>query len=163
MQITGYSLSRGAKAGALGGIAGAAVLGLFAYLASTAMNQEVPYVTIAKRLGFGEASVASGWILHFTVGIVAGAVFLGVTSRVKSLTLTTVRKGLWIGALAGIAVWLVVDVPVTGSFIPAYLTDPTFAVGSLFLHIVYGIVTAVVSLSILNRGAKVAQEEWQEK
>jgi len=47
-----------------------------------------------------------------------------------------------------------VYVPVTGILVPTDLTDATFAVGSFILHIVYGVVTAVVSVSLLRRSAK---------
>ena len=154
MQLSEYSVSRGLRVGALGGVVGSVVLGVFAGLGSVAMGQEVFYVTVAKKLGFGEASIAGGWALHFLVGIVAGATFVVVTSRVKILTLSTVRRGLWVGALAGVAVWVSVYVPVTGILVPTDLTDATFAVGSFILHIVYGVVTAVVSVSLLRRSAK---------
>jgi hypothetical protein len=83
--------------------------------------------------------------------LVAGGVFVAVTGLVKSLTLKTTRKSLWIGALAGVAVWIVVDVPVTGLWAIADLTNPIFAVGTFILHIVYGIVTALVAVVLLRR------------
>ncbi len=150
MQQPGYSTLRGVKVGVFGGLAGSVVLGLLAALGSVAMGQEVFYVTIGRKLGLGDTSVLGGWILHFVVGLVAGAVFLGVTALVKKLGLTTTRKCLWVGLLAGIGVWVVVYVPVTGVLVPGDLTDPVFGVGSFVLHIVYGIVTAIVSLSLLR-------------
>jgi hypothetical protein len=116
-----------------------------------AMGQEVPYVTIARNMGFGGSALIAGWVLHFIVSLVAGGVFVAVTGLVKSLTLKTVRKSLWVGALAGVAVWIVVDVPVTGLWAVADLTNPTFAVGTFILHIVYGIVTALVAVVLLRR------------
>ncbi len=156
MQLPGYSVSRGIKAGAIGGIAGSLVLGLLGELAAVSMGQEVFYVTIAKKLGFGDASVIGGWVLHFIVGMVAGAVFVGITAVVKSLALTTTRKSLWVGLLAGAAVWVVVYVPVTAFLVPADLTSAMFAVGSLVLHMVFGIVTALAAVSLLRRGLKTA-------
>ncbi len=150
MQPTGYSPIRGLKAGALGGLVGAIVLGLLALLGSVAMNQEVFYVTIGEKLGLGDAALVAGWILHFVVGVLAGAVFVAVTGLVRMFSLTDTRRGLWVGALGGVAVWLLVYVPVTGILVPAFLTDPTFATGSFILHIVYGISTALVSLRLLR-------------
>ncbi len=154
MQRPGYPLSRRVKVGIVGGLAGGVVLGVLAALGSVAMGQEVFYVTIAKKLGLGDASVVGGWALHFLVSLVAGAVFVGVTGQVERLALTTTRRSLWLGALAGIAVWTVVYVPVTGVLVPPDLTDPMFAVGSFILHIVYGVVTAIVSVSLLRPGVK---------
>jgi hypothetical protein len=152
MQPLSYTASKGLKVGLIGGLVGGVVLGVFALVGSMAMGQEVPYVTIARNMGFGDFAVIGGWVLHFVVSLVAGGVFVGVTGLVKSLTLNTIRKSLWVGALAGIAVWIIVDVPVTGVWISADLTNPTFAVGTFILHIVYGIVTALVAVVLLRRG-----------
>jgi len=159
MQQAPYSVSRGVKIGALAGIVGSIVLGLFAELASATMSQEVFYVTIAKKLGLGDASIIGGWTMHFIVGLVAGAVFLGITAQVKTFTLTNTRKALWIGLLAGIAIWIIVYVPVTWLLVPADLTSTMFAVGSLILHMVYGIVTALVALAVLRKSKTVITEK----
>jgi hypothetical protein len=151
MQLSGYSASKGLKVGLVGGLVGGVVLGVFALVGSMAMGQEVPYVTIARNMGFGDFAVAGGWVLHFIVSLVAGGVFVAVTGVVKRLTLTTARKSLWVGSLAGVAVWIVVDVPVTGLWAITDLTNPTFAVGTFILHIVYGIVTALVAVVLLRR------------
>jgi hypothetical protein len=153
----GYSTLRGLKVGVVGGLVGSVVLGLLAALGSLTMGQEVFYVTIGRKLGLSGASVVGGWILHFIVGLVAGAVFVGVTAQVKQLALTTTRRGLWVGVLAGIALWVFVYVPVTGVLVPTDLTDPAFAVGSFVLHMLYGVVTAIVSLSLLRRGLKTSR------
>ncbi len=52
MQPPAYSPMRGVKVGILGGLAGGVVLGLLAAVGSVAMNQEVFYVTIAKKTQF---------------------------------------------------------------------------------------------------------------
>jgi hypothetical protein len=152
MQPLSYTASKGLKAGGIGGLIGGVVLGVFALVGSVAIGQEVPYVTIARNMGLGDFSVIGGWVLHFVVSLVSGGVFVGVTGMVKSLTLKTIRKSLWIGVLAGVAVWIVVDVPVTGLWATADLTNPTFAVGTFIIHIVYGIVTALVAVALLRRG-----------
>jgi len=118
------------------------------------MNQELFYTTIAKKLGFGDYSVLGGWTLHFLVGIIAGSLFIGATAAIRRLILTTIKKAVWVGILGGIAIWIVVYVPVTGVLIPGDLTDATFAVGTFVLHLLYAVVTAVVSLSLLRRTVK---------
>ena len=151
MQSITYSVSKGLRAGAIGGFIGSIVLGITGEIGALAMNQELFYTTIAKKLGFGDFSVLGGWTLHFLVGIIAGSLFIGATAAIHRFILTTSKKAVWVGILGGIVVWLVVYVPVTGILIPADLTDPTFAVGTFILHLLYGIVTAVVSLSLLRR------------
>ncbi len=152
MQHHGYSTLKGPRVGVLGGLAGTVVLSVFSGLAATGTGQEVIYVTIAGRLCLGDAAVVGGWALHLFTGVVAGAVFVGTTGRVKGIALITTRRVLWVGVLGGAAVWLVVDVPVTGALLPEYLTSPMLAMGSFVLHIVYGIVTAFVSRLLLRPG-----------
>ncbi len=161
MQSSAYSVVKGVKAGAIGGLVGAVVLGLFAGLGSMAMGQEVFYVTIGEKLGLGDASVIGGWALHFVVGLVAGAVFVGVTALLRIFALTSMRRGVWVGTLGGVAVWLVVYVPVTGTLVPSDLTDPTFAVGSFILHLVYGVVTAIVAVQVLQRGLRISSQSTE--
>ena len=151
MQPFTYSVSKGLRAGAIGGFIGSIVLGILGELGAIAMNQELFYTTIAKRMGFGDSSVLGGWTLHFLVGIIAGSLFLGATAAIRRFALTTTKKAIWVGVLGGIAIWIVVYVPVTGILVPEDLTNTTFAGGSLVLHVLYGVVTAIVSLSILRR------------
>jgi hypothetical protein len=154
MQPITYSVPRGLRAGAIGGFVGSIVLGITGEIGALAMNQELFYTTIAKKLGFGDFSVLGGWTLHFLVGIIAGSLFVGATAAVRRFALTTTKKAVWIGILGGIAIWIVVYVPVTGILIPADLTNTTFAVGTVVLHVLYGVVAAVVSLSLLRRPIK---------
>jgi len=154
MQPITYSVSKGLRAGAVGGFIGSIVLGITGELGAISMNQELFYTTIAKKLGFGDYSVLGGWTLHFLVGIIAGSLFIGATAAIRRLILTTIKKAVWVGILGGIAIWIVVYVPVTGVLIPGDLTDATFAVGTFVLHLLYAVVTAVVSLSLLRRTVK---------
>src|SRR6266849_9404452 len=154
MQPITYSLSKGLRAGAIGGFIGSIVLGITGEIGAISMNQELFYTTIAKKLGFGNFSVLGGWTLHFLVGIIAGSLIIGATAAISRFILTTIKKAAWVGILGGIAVWIVVYVPVTGVLIPGDLTDPTFAVGTFVLHLLYAVVTAVVSLSLLRRTVK---------
>jgi hypothetical protein len=154
MQPITYSISKGLRAGAVGGFVGSIVLGITAEIGAISMNQELFYTTIAKKLGFGDFSVIGGWTLHFLVGIIAGSLFIGATAAIRRFILTTIKKAIWVGILGGIAVWIVVYVPVTGILIPGDLTDATFAVGTFVLHLLYAIVTAIVSLSLLRRTVK---------
>jgi hypothetical protein len=154
MQPITYSVAKGLRAGAVGGFIGSIVLGITGELGAISMNQELFYTTIAKKLGFGDFSVLGGWTLHFLVGIIAGSLFIGATAAIRRFILTTIKKAVWVGILGGIAIWVVVYVPVTGILIPGDLTDATFAVGTFVLHLLYAVVTAVVSLSLLRRTVK---------
>jgi len=154
MQQITYSVSKGLRIGAISGFIGAIALGIFGEIGALALNQELFYTTIARKLGFGDSSVLGGWTLHFLVGIIAGSLFVGATAAIRRFALTTTKRALWVGILGGIAIWIVVYIPVTAILVPDDLTNTTFAGGSLVLHILYGVVTAVVSLPLLRRTVK---------
>src|SRR5690242_11095451 len=96
MEWSQYSVARGLKAGAIGGIIGALVLGLLAGISAFILDQEVFYVTIARKLGLVSPGV-TGWALHFVVGLVAGGVFIATTAIIKKFALDTKRKSFWVG------------------------------------------------------------------
>jgi hypothetical protein len=153
MSTIDYSPLRGLKAGALGGLVGAAVLGILAGLSAFVLDQEVFYVTIATKLGLSSPVIA-GWALHFLVGLLAGGVFIAITSLLKRFALDTARKSFWVGLLGGIAIWIVAYVPVADLFAPTDLSNLMFAGGSFIFHLVYGVVTALVSLWLIRRSVK---------
>jgi len=153
MQFPSYSAFRGLKAGAIGGIIGALALGILAGLSAFVLDQEVFYVTIARKLGLA-SPLLTGWALHFLVGLIAGGIFIATTALFKRFALDTTRKSFWVGLLGGIAVWILVYVPITDLLAPADLSNLMFDGGSFIFHLVYGVVTALVSLSLIRRSVK---------
>src|SRR5438046_9334362 len=153
MRSIDYSALRGLKAGALGGLVGAAVLGLLAGLSAFVLDQEVFYVTIAAKLGCS-SPVLTGWALHFLVGLVAGGVFIAITALLKRFALDTTRKSFWVGLLGGISIWIVVCVPVADLLAPTDLSNLMFSCGSFSFHLVSGAVTAIVSLCLMRRSVR---------
>src|SRR2546428_4915739 len=153
MRSIDYSALKGLKAGAVGGLAGAAVLGLLAGLSAFVLDQEVFYVTIATKLGLS-SPVITGWALHFLVGLAAGGVFIAITALLKRFALDTTRKSFWVGLLGGIAIWIVFYVPVADLLAPTDLSNLMFAGGRLIFHLGYGGVTAPVSLLLIPRSGR---------
>jgi hypothetical protein len=153
MRSIDYSALRGLKAGAVGGLVGAAVLGVLTGLSAFVLDQEVFYVTIAAKLGLS-SPVLTGWALHFLVGLVAGGVFIAITALLKKFALDTTRKSFWVGLLAGIMIWIVVYAPVADLLVPTDLSNLMVAGGSFIFHLVYGVVTALVSLWLIRRSVK---------
>ena len=153
MKIDGYSALKGLKAGALGGLVGAAVLGVLAGISAFVLDQEVFYVTIATKLGLS-SPIITGWALHFLVGLVAGGVFIAITALLKRFALDTTSKSFWVGLLGGITIYVLVYVPVADPLDPTNLSNLMFAGGSFVIHMVYGVVTALVSLRLIRRSVK---------
>ena len=84
----------------------------------------------------------------------AGGVFIAITALLKSFALDTTRKSFWVGLLGGIAIWIVVYVPVADLFAPTDLSNLMFVGGSFIFHLVYGVVTALVSLWLIRRSVR---------
>lgn len=153
MRSIDYSALRGLKAGAVGGLVGASALGLLTGLSAFVLDQEVFYVTIATKLGLASPAM-TGWALHFLVGFLAGGVFIATTALLKRFALDTTRKSFWVGLLGGIVIWIVVYVPVADLLAPTDLSNLMFAGGSFIFHLVYGVVTALVSLWLIRRSVR---------
>lgn len=153
MDWSRYSVRRGLKAGAIGGVVGSLVLGMLAGVSAFLLDQEVFYVQIAQKLGLASPDI-TGWALHFTVGIVAGSVFIATTALIQRFALDTRRKSFWVGLLGGIVVWILVYVPITDLLVPTDLSNLMLDGGSFIFHLVYGVVTALVSLWLIRRTVK---------
>src|SRR6266566_2930758 len=110
-----------------------------------------------RRSGWGGGSRASSWPqrLYFGPGgLLAGGVFIAITALLKRFALDTTRKSFWVGLLGGIAIWVVVYVPVADLLAPTDLSNLMFAGGSFIFHLVYGVVTALVSLWLIRRSVR---------
>lgn len=153
MDWTRYSVKHGLRAGAIGGIVGSLVLGLLAGVSAFLLDQEVFYVAIAQKLGLASPNV-TGWVLHFAVGVVAGSLFIATTALIQRFALDTRKKSFWVGLLGGIVIWVVVYVPVADLLVPSDLSNVMFASGSFTFHLVYGVITALVSLWLIRRSAR---------
>jgi hypothetical protein len=81
-------------------------------------------------------------------------VFIARTALIKKFALDTKRKSFWVGLLGGIAIWVVVYVPVADLYAPTDLSNLMFAGGSFVFHLVYGVVTALVSLWLIRRSLR---------
>ena len=86
--------------------------------------------------------------------MIAGSLFVGTTALIQRFALDTRRKSFWVGLLAGIVIWTTFFVPITDFLEPADLSNLMFAGGSFVFHLVYGVVTALVSLWLIRRSIK---------
>lgn len=126
------------------------MLGLLAGISSFVLDQEVFYVTIAQKLGLVSPTI-TGWVVHFAVGLVAGSLFIATTALIQRFALDTRKKSFWVGLLGGIVIWMLVYVPVSDLLAPSDLSNLMLAGGSFVFHLVYGVVTALVSLWLIRR------------
>lgn len=151
MALQPYSVSTGLQTGAVAGVVGSLVQGILGYLLAQSVGQEIFFVKIATNLGMGDSSVVGGWALHILTGLIVGAIFVSATAKIDFFRLGTTGKAVWVGALAGMAVWVVLLLPATAIFLPGDLGASDFLVGSLIFHVIFGVVTAIAAYMLLRR------------
>lgn len=151
MALQPYSVSTGLQTGAVAGVVGSLVQGILGYLLAQSVGQEIFFVKIATNLGMGDSSVVGGWALHILTGLIVGAIFVSATAKIDFFRLGTTGKAVWVGALAGMAVWVVLLLPATAIFLPGDLGAGDFLVGSLIFHVIFGVVTAIAAYMLLRR------------
>ncbi|MBP1987950.1 DUF6789 family protein [Halolamina salifodinae] len=127
------------KAGVLGGIAGAAVMGALVL----AMNPPTLAVAIPSLYGLAPPeSVGAGLFVHLSHGAVLGVAFAAI---VGTLDIESTGRTVGAGAAWGVATWVVLAalvMPVWLSAVgsPASPPFPNFAPPSLLWHLAYGVV-----------------------
>jgi hypothetical protein len=127
------------EAGAVAGIAGAAVMAALVLL----MNPPTLTVAIPSLYGLAPpASGAAGLVVHLSHGAVLGVVFAGLA---EAADLDSLPSLLGAGAAWGVLTWVgfaAVVMPVWLSAVgsPASPPLPNFAPPSLLWHLVYGVV-----------------------
>ncbi|ERG94619.1 DUF6789 family protein [Haloquadratum walsbyi] len=131
------------KAGVIGGIAGAVVMGA----AIIMMNTPTLAVAIPSLYTLAPpANVGLGLFVHLSHGAVLGVIFAALTSLGQFSGLGA-RVG--IGALWGVITWagfaaLVMPVWLSVIGSPASPPFPNFAPPSLLWHLIYGVVLGVI-------------------
>lgn len=138
-QVAGFG--RRITAGAVGGVAGGIVFGM--------MMAMMGMLTMIAGM-MGSSSVLVGWGIHMMISIVYGIVLAVLASR----WLGSWGSSLLVGMVYGIVLWIVGPLVV----MPMMMGMPLFAftgttMMSLMGHIIYGLITAAVSLLILRRRA----------
>ena len=147
-----YPVLKSVQLAAIGGVAGAILMGGLAYMMP--VNGQPFFVAAAMLMGLGSMSTAAGWMLHLISGLVIGTIFGVVTAKVTRFHLTRVTKSVGLGIGGGVLVWLVFFLPmmmaVMASMIPA-AQMPTMIVGSFAAHLVYGLVIGGIAGGLLVR------------
>src|SRR6266571_120722 len=105
--------------GLVGGLVGAVAIGALAYtIPPPGVGGDPFFVAAARLLGLGTASWALGWILHLIVGMVIGAAFGVVVSRIPRFRTIGVGRKLFLGVGAGMVAWVVLFLPLALFVLP---------------------------------------------
>ncbi|PSN98318.1 hypothetical protein B9Q11_02485 [Candidatus Marsarchaeota G2 archaeon ECH_B_SAG-F08] len=111
---------------ALGGFVGAILMGIVMMIAAAAMGVTPLIMMLAMGIGVfglsptgGIATAMGGLILHLVDGVVIGLILAAISFGVKRfLFIDSVKRGAYIGLLAGFLVWLVFGLPVLLAVMP---------------------------------------------
>lgn len=147
----GTGLDRGNwRAGVLGGIVGAAVMGALVVL----MDDAVIGVAIPSLYGLAPPqNPGLGLVVHVSHGAVLGVVFAGI---VGAAGVDSTGKLIGVGAAWGVVTWaglaaLVMPVWLGAVGSPANPPFPNFAPPSLLWHVVYGVLLGGVYTGVEDR------------
>ncbi|MDG6997535.1 MAG: C2H2-type zinc finger protein [Nitrososphaerota archaeon] len=152
-----YSTSRGVGYGLVGGFVGALILGA---IASMMPINGVPFfVAAVMMMGvMGSMAVAAGWVLHIITGLIIGVIFGALTSKVRQIQASSISKGLGLGAVTGIIVWIVFFVPL-GSMLASSMHMSLMSMGAAMIggsfvgHLIFGLVMGGIVGVLLPRSS----------
>lgn len=169
-----YSVRKGIATGILAGIMGGIVM--FGPMMGMMGMLNLPSDLFPKVIGMSmgqsvESASMTGMVIHFVPSVVIGLIF-GAVINTSRLSITSYKKGISLGIVAGIISFVVLFLPVMMTIMPPSMTSlmkmmnpgttdemimsqmqkmqPTLLAGSLFSHIIYGLVLGVVSSVILK-------------
>jgi hypothetical protein len=142
-------LGKNVVAGAVGGIIGATVMTLILIGSKVVMG--LPPLADFMVMGtFVRGGIVGGFVAHYLVGVVDGAIFAALVATVPALKLGSWGKALGLGLLFGVIVYVIVFIPIafTG-FAPIMMAMmgpgaaammPTVLALALVEHLLFGLI-----------------------
>lgn len=171
------SISRNISAGAIAGLVGGIIMipfflipGIFNGIEHTMLLFEV----IGNAFGVIDNTAAVvGVIAHLITSVLVGIIFGIIIDKIKKFELTSVRKSIGIGLVAGMVVFVTLILPIFGVLLPpaliqnavhtyhvttqqatVYYQEEGFSKSMIFgliQNLVYGIVLSLVTRTLANR------------
>ena len=141
----------------LGGFIGSLVLAGVASMMP--VNGNPFFVDAVMMMGItGSMASAAGWIMNLIAGLVIGAVYGAIVTYVRQLRTNTMAKGLGLGAVAGVAVWIVFFLPMASALASSMgmslmAMGATMIGGSLLGHLIFGLILGGVTARAVPKGA----------
>ncbi|MDA4118325.1 MAG: hypothetical protein OK455_08275 [Thaumarchaeota archaeon] len=129
--------------GLAGGLVGAIVMGLIAYLTPPPNTGGNPFfIATANLIGFGDLAWGVGWLLNVLTGMSLGAIF-GVLATRGSRGTRKVGNKMLLGVLLGLAAWTALFVPLMLILSPASVSAEALG-GGLIFNLTFGVIVATV-------------------
>jgi uncharacterized OB-fold protein len=127
----------------LGGLIGAIIMGLVAYLTPPPNTGGDPFfIAAARTMGFGGLAWVFGWLLHVITGMAIGIVFGLVATARGAWRTRPLGNKLIAGVIVGVVVWVALFIPLLLFLSPAASVQ---SMGSgLVINVLFGLILVVV-------------------
>ena len=141
----------------LGGFIGSLVLAGIASMMP--VNGNPFFVDAVMMMGItGAMASAAGWIMNLVTGLAIGAIFGAAVVYVRKLRTNTITKGLGLGAVAGVVVWIVFFLPMADALASSMhmslmAMGSTMIGGSFLGHLIFGLVLGGVTAAGVPKAA----------
>ena len=146
------SLVKGLLFGALGGLIGGLVIAPIGYAIPVPGMMGDPFFVNPPDMWKVSDKVAVGWTLLVVTSLIIGVIFGLLTTKTTTLKVTSVPKGLVLGAITGIAVFILVFLPSEIPPMPGLASNTNFLVESFGYNLLFGLILGaiVAGLSIMT-------------
>ena len=148
----------------IGGIIGGILMLLVLMVGAVGMGLSATTFALVMGMGLGasmSSAVMVGVLGHFTVSIVAGAIFGAIVSYVKPLKLKNVSKSLGLGVAFAIVVYLVFFLPMAMTVFASVMMKLMGAKAAMMLpdvlaigfigHLLYGLALGAIAFEISRK------------
>lgn len=148
----------------IGGIVGGILMLLVLMVGASGMGLSATTFALVMGMGLGASmgsAVMVGILGHFTVSIVAGAIFGAIVSYVKSLKMKNGPKSLGMGVVFAIVLYLVFFLPMAMTVFASVMMNMMGAEAAMMLpkvlvigfigHILYGLALGAIAFGISRR------------
>ena len=123
------------------------------------VNGQPFFVAAAMLMGVGSMAAVAGWTLHLITGLVVGAIFGVVITKVNAFCITSLKRGLAWGLGTGALVWVILFLPLmmaSGMASMLGSTLMTMMAGSFVAHLAYGLILGGIVGVVLPRAVPVS-------
>lgn len=143
-KVATVSTMKGILFGALGGLIGGLIIAPIGYAVPVPGMMGDPFFINPPDMWKMADKVVVGWSLLIIISLVAGTIFGLLTNRVFALKVTSMAKGLVLGAITGLVVFILVFLPAEIPPMPSIAANTNFLLESVGYNILFGLVLGAV-------------------
>lgn len=154
------SLVKGTLFGAVGGLIGGLVIAPIGYAIPVPGMMGDPFFINPPDMWKMSDKVAVGWSLLVVISLVIGVIFGLLTVKLDTFKIRSVPKGLVLGAITGVVVFILVFLPGEIPEMPGLASNTTFLLESFGYNLIFGLIlgAVVAGLSIMTMRKKPSKQ-----